>query len=311
MPLPLRKTRPLTLCPTVLCSLEKHVLEAGQFSELARLKRTEYPEGRRLWARPSGLYTGTAPKPRVAQASTSRKPQIQPAPWTEEHGGAVPPPASFTDVPTAPLDPFSRSLKPGLSTIPCGQHFTMEWSSTYHCGIWVILSKSHSRPFTYPEAESHERAQPDSTEIHSLGNGKDWLLPVQTLSQKRHVSHIRTFCSPCLSALTSFPMCLFLHSSFLYKVKTRILIIALSHTFVNSWSWLTISVFSFDSLSFFSLIYTPPITKTNSPHSPGFSLVPTTSVGSLLAFPVAFAQQVALATVPSAEKSRRMGSWRS
>lgn len=37
---------------------------------------------------------------------------------TEEHGD-VTHPASFTDVPTAPFDPFSRSLKPGHSTVPC------------------------------------------------------------------------------------------------------------------------------------------------------------------------------------------------
>lgn len=37
--------------------------------------------------------------------------------WTEEHGD-ITHPASSTDVPTAPFDLFSRSLKPGRSTIP-------------------------------------------------------------------------------------------------------------------------------------------------------------------------------------------------
>lgn len=83
VPLTLWETRSLTFVSYNSLFHPKCVLEAVQFSKVARQKKKGLTtqNADRLWARFSGLHKEDVLKSPMAQASTSWKPKTQPAPW--------------------------------------------------------------------------------------------------------------------------------------------------------------------------------------------------------------------------------------
>lgn len=204
MALALRKTRPLTLCPTILHSTENVSKKQNNILSLRDRKkwlpRMQKALNQIQWATRKLCTEAVGGSGQHLLETKDSAYSL----WTEEHGDVTHPASSQM----SPQPHLISSLGPSnldLQQFPAGCASFLRWSDPVYTAVeWVIPSRSHwvPRPLTYPKSTTKFNRNPLSRIQERLA-----LISADTFT-KVNCLHIHTVCSPCLSALAVFP-CLF------------------------------------------------------------------------------------------------------